>query len=329
MIKEGNDLQQSKHEEEAFEEGVIEIKDKSLQLSNKALEEAVNQLKINFKATPKDLFSRKSIPSPYIRSENSRPFHFANNGRYLMYFSKTEYIKLDLTNTQIVKRRLLPRADLSPLYYNYNIWSHDSTKVLVLNTRELIEKEHDEPLRKIYVYNTTTGEYTNISEKIFSNFIFKAKKSRGCWVECFNQLDNNQLILNHIKAAKIGPNQIVLYCNHLYSWNYHNNQKRLFDKTSIFDCHNHAFPLNSESLVVVREVQEDLDPTSRRFYTSPDKSELDFYHAKSLKRFLRMDLVDLHHPKLDFSSWSRLPEETRESVLCFSIWSENGPGVCV
>ena len=124
---------------EKHDRQIKELKDQSTRIYPKILQKAANQLKQAFNRVPKSLFSAK-IPPPYIKSEDSRPLHFTKDGLHLMYFTETEFIKLHLLTSEIVLRRKLPRADLSPIFIDYSHWSHDDSKVFSMKTNRIQHK---------------------------------------------------------------------------------------------------------------------------------------------------------------------------------------------
>ena len=99
---------------------IKELNDSSSEISTKVLKKAAEKLAKKFKTLPKSLFQR-GLPTPYIRSKDSNPLQFTQDGSHLMYFTKAEFIKVKLPSLEIVKRNKLTRADLSPLFYDYKI----------------------------------------------------------------------------------------------------------------------------------------------------------------------------------------------------------------
>ena len=200
------------------EHPLIELQDQSLNLEKNVLKEAAHRLRLGLGSLPKNLFS-EAIPPPYAKSYNSRPFHFTKDGLHLMYFTETEFIKLNLKTSEIIFRRELPRADLSPIYLDYKIWSQDDSKVLVLEERRIIPQTKE---FQIYVYDVHTGRYTEIARDIFSYFKLDEFRNRGSgiYIECFNPLINHQVIIRQIRLDK----------ENLYSWNYKIKSMRPFAK---------------------------------------------------------------------------------------------------
>ena len=170
---------------------VKEIQDQAKNIKYEVLQAAAFQLKQAFRRSSKSLFSPRISP-PYFRSEESRPLHFTKDGLHLMYFSETEFIKLDLKTSQIVLRRKLPRADLSPIFIDYKIWSQDDSKVLVFKQRTF----KPEKLPEIYVYNVSTGKYANLGKKLYKKFgPTPIDPLLEILIECFHPSNTLQIII--------------------------------------------------------------------------------------------------------------------------------------
>ena len=218
------------------DEEIFMLEDQSAAIRSQQLEKAASKLKKKFKELPKSLM-RRGLPSPYIRHKESRPLHFTKDGSYLMYFTKTEFIKVEVPSLEIVKRTKLTRADLSPLYYDYKIWSHDNSKVVAFDYR-VVDTYLYEDL-KTYVYDTLTGEYTEICEKLVSQFSMGREDLKKATIECFNPVDNRELIIGLLPTTETeGPDGLSQYDTYenIYTWNWRTCKKRLISKVSKSNC---------------------------------------------------------------------------------------------
>ena len=206
-------------------EGVERLQERSSDLKKDVLKKAANTLIKHFHKTNKSFFKR-GLPSPFIRSKDSRPLHFTNDGKYLMYFTRAEFIKVELLSLKIKVRRKIPRADLSPLFTYYNIWSQDSSKVLVYNSRILNYRSNKR--QKIYVYNTNSGEYTEISEKLAQMFSLPGS-GHQISIESFNPTNSTQLIVMFKRPARPLGDQLApayLLSSGMYLWDFKRSMKR-------------------------------------------------------------------------------------------------------
>ena len=137
------------------------------------------------------------LPTPYFRSQLSRVFEFSPSGEHLLYFTRTEFIKVCLTQLKVVQRQKV-QADLSPLFYDYKIWNSTKTKILVVDTQ--ISDYYG--FKAHAVFSTSTGKYHYLAEIIDkvvlgldndAEFGYKSIK-----VECFNPSNSNELIIKEV-----------------------------------------------------------------------------------------------------------------------------------
>ena len=301
-------------------EGVFKLSDRSLKLSKNVLRRAKTQLKKTFSSVPRSLFSQR-IPSPYIRREGSNPLHFTQNGQFLMYFTKTEFIKLSLPTGELSLRRRL-RDDLSPIFYDYNTWSHDSTKVLVSQPQSSEEIKYNTN-KRAFIYDTATGEYTDLFQKFQQNF--EASNRQGPTVCCFNPLFSDQLVIYHLRVfegwGRWGP-----YPNEgvLYNWNWKKNQKR-----EILIYNSRGFTprvITHKDKIIVFYVFG----TSGNYYRLKKKQNIHYvkvYSANGFKELVglkKLARFNLNHPKTlyDFS-YVRKASEVENGKICFNDSDEN------
>ena len=176
---------------------MFELQETSSGQNERALSQVAEKLKENFNQVPKSLFSAK-VPAPFLRSDKSRPLHFTRDGLHLMYFTEAEFIKLNIKTSQIVQRRKLPRADLSPIFVDYKIWSQDDSKVMVFLKREISSSKKSE----IYVYDIHAGQYTEVSQSINSHPNLNQGFDDKIFIECFNPLINHEIIIREVKKVQ-------------------------------------------------------------------------------------------------------------------------------
>lgn len=200
-------------------------------IAKKALKNATAKLKANFQKISKpDFFN--NIPPPYIRSKDSRPLHFTQNGSHLQYFTKNEYIKLNLKTLQIDKRLPL-RGSLSPLFYDYKNWSSDSSRVMVLRARKLTfdknQSYRDQTSEEAFIFNTRTGEYIEIAKNLKNRFQKKQTDlSSEIMIECFNPINVNEIIIREVikrserrdRGGWVGWQSWQFQKENMFSWNY-------------------------------------------------------------------------------------------------------------
>ena len=258
-------------------EYITHLKDSSLKLSPELLQEAARKLKEGLAKVPKSLFSPK-LPPPYARSEHSRPLQFTRDGLHLMYFTETEYIKLNIKTSEIVQRRKLPRADLSPIFVDYKIWSQDDSKVLVFGRRKISY----ELGYQIYVYDIYTGEYAEISEDIRSHLNLSQTRNT-VFVECFNPLINHQVIIREVNQRTHGRTTDPITEN-LYSWNYKIKSLRPFAK-NLKPSGCCVIPI-SPYVVVLN--QSGSRPSSRFRNDNLEITYMTVYQAKKYKKIITM-----------------------------------------
>ena len=283
---------------------VEEINEHSKDLAPRALIEAAKRLKDSFNKIDKSLFSAK-IPAPYVRSDSSRPLHFTKDGLHLMYFRETEFIKLNLKTSKIVFRRKIGRADLSPIYMDYKIWSQDDSKVLVLKNDRITPNKVSE----VFVYNVHNGEYLEISEAIRALFM-QRKGPEEIYIDCFNPVNNHEIILRQIKGGSSERARILHHyrpeaqnriSESILSWNYKNRSTRVIEK-DLKPSGSHVFPVR-QYLVVLRLIQK-----GRHFANDLTAASITVYQAKGYKKILEikkpMGLPLLHARSLYISSSS-------------------------
>ena len=263
-------------------EAVIQLEDKSLNLSPKALEQAAKKLRNQFKSLPKTLF-QPGIPPPYVRSKDSRPLHFTEDGRFLMYFTKTEFIKLNLSTMRITLRRKVPRADLSPLYCEYTIWSRDSKRVLIVSSRLL--KTPKSTAKIAYVYKTINGAYTRLPKIEFN-------------IECFNPVKSNELILTFslpIRTKERVKRRKRDY-DTLWSWNYELNRWRLISVGA--GCPIETYVMAHSAYIIVLQF---LPPLEWGTYRGWHSNRVQIFSAKGLKRVVSFAFRHFYNPNFEFS----------------------------
>ena len=244
-------------------------------ISSDSLDLAMNSLKKSFSAASKKLFITKSLPTPFFRSHDSRPLHFSSCDSYLMYFSKSEFIKLDLRKNKTVLRRPLIRGDLSPIFLDYKIWSSDDSKVLVFRTREITASLGN----PIFVYNTRTGQYKEITDDLRRKFRISSHDKKLI-LECFNPVNIHEIILRVVKKREVvvrGNNQrrggffgnrtrtTTDLTEDLVSWNYVIKSSRPFCsdiKPSGFSI----IPLSQFIIVLNQEGSRGSRGNNRRYY---------------------------------------------------------------
>ena len=172
----------------------------------------------NLKASFEDPALISSIPpsTPYIRSLNSEPLHFSQNGRHLYYFTKTKLVKIDLKTLKVSSEVKL-RHSLSPIFFDYKIWSHNDKKVLVNQPKKDTKLNTFIPE---YVFETSTGQYYPIKQKLLN------LKLPNFNVECFNPVNSNELIIKTVHTDK----ETNLRLSSLFSYNYKIDRKRFIFK---------------------------------------------------------------------------------------------------
>ena len=291
-------------------EGVFKLKERSLELPQEALQRASDKLKKAFQRTPRSLFD-KGLPTPYIKGEDQSKslLHFNYDGKNLMYFTPTEFINLTLPSGKIATRKRLQRADLSPIFYDYNIWSHDSTKVLV--SQNCLEIKYHEN-KKAYIFDTVTGEYTDLFKKFEERY--NTSRLEGPTVCCFNPAFNDQLILYYKKQtrapSRYGPGA---YEGGIYTWNWKTNQKRLIAK----DKHKRFTQkvITQSGYIIIFHVLK---------FPGKTKTEefITVYRAKGLKKLVSFkkipDLESNFRNEFNDSQWFTKISEAQVGKICLN-----------
>ena len=291
------ELQEQGIEEEESLDKVIHLQDRSPNLKAGVLKIAVEKLKTNFKSLPKSLF-KTGFPSPVIRSRYSRPLHFTEDGRHLIYFSKTELIKVDLTTSTITLRRKLPRADISPIFYDHKIWSRDSNRVLVLSSLKLNPEESEFGIA--YVYDIKKNKYIELP-----------KVPGGFSIECFNPASSDELIVKADKDCCIK------------TWNFITNRKRTIENSNFLITYKHVVRQSDYLIVIHRAPRKQSE--GRGWYI-PKENSVEIYSAKGLKRLLRFEFKDIYNPKERYDVLGICSDYFGHRQQALSIFSEEKIG---
>ena len=295
--KKNKQIQEKKNnKEEKIRVGLTKLENESLKLDPEVLKTAAKKLKKKFKGLAKSLLQR-GAPSPYIRSLHSRPLHFTQDGRFLMYFSKTEFVKISLPKLKICERRKFPIADLSSLFYDYKFWSHDSSKVLALNSR-VIESSGPRSGDQGFIYDVNKGEYTEIFEGIRKSFDLTQKNKGRCMIECFHPTNKTQLILRH----RVGEDE------DLYSWNWRTHHKRNFARNKRPGSYLHV--ITQSNYIVVMALGRLRRPLRRVLFLQPFEEEMkgfvDVYKAKNFKKLATLHAIDSYNSSVKSSEFSKI-----------------------
>ena len=266
-----------------------------------ALEKIAKSLRNKVKNITKKKFFG-TIPHAYIDPCDPKPPYF--RGKYLMYFTDHEYIKLNLINSKVVSRTPLPRADLSPLFYSYDIWSEDGSKVLVFKNRCISRHSNLE----IFIFDTRKGEYTEISKSLKSSFKLGERGPIELFLECFDPLSNSQLIIREItqkQTRMVEGRNFIVYTNEIsyeekfYCWNYQTGQKRLFHSDPSSPVGASIFPFHGHVLIT----NHDCHLHSSRYKSSFRLRNLTLFSTKGFKKVLKVqEDEDFEHGRDDFTS---------------------------
>ena len=276
----------------------------SKKISPDALHLALKTFRKNFSTISKTFFKSNQLPTPYFRAQGSRPLHFSSCGTYLSYFSKSEFIKLNLKTSQVVRRSPISRGDLSPLFVDYKIWSADDSRVLVMRSREITHNLTGE----IYIYNVRTGEYKEISSDLRKKFRVNSKNTRVV-LECFNPLNSHQIIVRILKKIDDTSNyRNIDFKENLVSWNYMVNSSRPF----CFDIYPSGFSILPLGQFIVVLNQADSGSNDADISIS----YMTFYHAKAYRKVLTMKTDQPQH-----DSRNRYDSYSIQSNSAYSLYA--------
>ena len=299
-----------KNQNRPKQEGLTKLENMALKLSTEALEKAADTLRQNFKTIPKTLFQR-GLPSPYIRSKESRPLHFSSDAKYMMYFTKTEFIKVDLSTAGIVLRKKIESIEFSPISCTYDIWSHDSSLVLAFVHRSVYSFSTGYGIK---VFDTTTGAYTDVFELLKSKFEIKSDSGNHCTIECFHPSNKNQLIVRLSKSSKeVRTGYFNGTSEELYCFDYKTGQNRLLMKNLSQQSKSHVLS-QKDHLIVLN--QEPLGRSSDEISQKSHNHSISIFSGKGFRKLVTIKNVSLNNaPRATRSMFGDSHYEDRRPLL--------------